>query len=303
LKALEVDPRHTGAYTNLGNVLKRQGRVDEAMAAYRAAIAYDPTHPEASKLLGLALLASARIEEAREVYRQWLDRDPGNAVAIHMLAACGGERTPARAADGYVRGMFDQMADHFDEHLLSLNYRAPELVAQVVTRRTGQVRGILRVLDAGCGTGLCGRFLRGYAVDLVGVDLSPRMLARAAEQRLYDRLVESELVAYLQGRQEVFDLLVCTDTLCYFGDLRALIAAVVGALIPGGLFVFTVERAHERSDGRGYALARHGRYVHTERYVREALEGAGFDAIEIEEAHLRDEARMPVAGLVCSART
>ena len=36
-----------------------------------------------------------------------------------------------------------------------------------------------RVLDAGCGTGLCGPLLRPYAKRLVGVDLSSGMLERA----------------------------------------------------------------------------------------------------------------------------
>jgi len=40
------------------------------------------------------------------------------------------------------------------------------------------------VLDAGCGTGLCGPILRPYAAGLVGVDLSEGMLKVAAEAPL-----------------------------------------------------------------------------------------------------------------------
>ena len=38
----------------------------------------------------------------------------------------------------------------------------------------------LDVLDAGCGTGLCGPLVAPYARRLVGVDLSEAMLARPA---------------------------------------------------------------------------------------------------------------------------
>lgn len=47
----------------------------------------------------------------------------------------------------------------------------------------------LDILDAGCGTGLCADVLRPYAKSLVGVDLSPQMLALAAKQQIYDQLV------------------------------------------------------------------------------------------------------------------
>ena len=49
-----------------------------------------------------------------------------------------------------------------------------------VEREFGNRSGSWDVLDAGCGTGLCGPGLRGRAGRLVGVDLSPEMLKRAA---------------------------------------------------------------------------------------------------------------------------
>lgn len=34
----------------------------------------------------------------------------------------------------------------------------------------------MRILDLGCGTGLCGAWFTDYAKDLVGVDISPNMI-------------------------------------------------------------------------------------------------------------------------------
>ncbi|MEH3153972.1 MAG: class I SAM-dependent methyltransferase [Gordonia paraffinivorans] len=46
-----------------------------------------------------------------------------------------------------------------------------------------QVRGVGLVLDAGCGPGRIAGFLRDRGVEVAGIDLSPRMIDHAREQR------------------------------------------------------------------------------------------------------------------------
>ena len=55
------------------------------------------------------------------------------------------------------------------------------------------------VLDLGCGTGLAALPFRPFSDWVVGVDLSPAMLAQARKKGLYDRLIESEAMAFLAG--------------------------------------------------------------------------------------------------------
>src|SRR3990170_1167071 len=45
--ALERDPRLVEAYNNLGNVLRHQGRADEALACYERALTVKPDFAEA----------------------------------------------------------------------------------------------------------------------------------------------------------------------------------------------------------------------------------------------------------------
>ena len=78
----------------------------------------------------------------------------------------------------------------------------------------------LDVLDAGCGTGLCGPLVAPYARRLTGVDLSAGMLAQAKEKNVYDALMKGELTEYLRDSREAFDLIVSADTLVYFGGLE-----------------------------------------------------------------------------------
>jgi len=151
----------------------------------------------------------------------------------------------------------------------------------------------LDVLDAGCGTGLCGPLLAPYARRLVGVDLSERMLAQARAREVYDELIKGELTDHLRASAGMFDAIVSADTLVYFGPLEEVVQAAEGALRPGGHVVFTVEEQPES----GYSLSVNGRYRHARQYVERTLVTAGLNA-EIEAAELRLEAGDPVQGLV-----
>src|SRR6185437_7082849 len=106
-----------------------------------------------------------------------------------------------------------------DESLADLDYQAPRLIAEAFARAWPVARAELDVLDAGCGTGLCGAFLREYSRMLVGVDLSAGMLERAARRALYDQLCNEELTRFLREHPSSYDAIVSADTLCYFGAL------------------------------------------------------------------------------------
>jgi len=238
------------------------------------------------------------VDAAVRIYEDWIKEDPADPVARHMLAACTGRDVPARASDAFVAHTFDSFASSFDSKLQRLSYRAPALVAAMLEDSGVSPAKQLDVLDAGCGTGFCGPLVVPYARRLTGVDLSEGMLAQAKEKGVYDDLVTSELTEYLDAHRGAFDLIVSADTLVYFGDLTGVASAAARALRPGGLLIFTLERAG--SDVGEFRLEMHGRYSHAQAYVEEVLSTAGFMA-EIRHAELRMEAGVPVAGLVVFA--
>ncbi|MFA5083109.1 MAG: tetratricopeptide repeat protein [Hydrogenophilaceae bacterium] len=299
LHALELRPDFADAYCNMANLRVDQGRTAEAAYYGCHAITLDPRHAPSRKILAFAYFKLGEMDKAIAVYREWLAEEPDNPIARHHLAACTGENVPLRADDAYVEASFDAFASSFDANLELLNYRAPELVAQAVSRVHPQPAKQLRILDAGCGTGLCGPHLAPYAAGLVGVDLSAQMLDRAAARRVYDELVKAELTAYLGAAVTAFDLVVSADTLCYFGDLEAVMRAAHAALDQGGALIFTVEEADDAD--AGYRINPHGRYSHTLKYVEEVLAFAGFGAVQHERVILRNEAGRPVAGLTIIA--
>jgi predicted TPR repeat methyltransferase len=243
-----------------------------------------------------------RTEEAVAVVEQWLSHEPASPIACHFLAAYTGRDLPARAADEYIRSTFDHFARTFDTKLQHLEYHAPEMVAAAVAKALGGPQGNLDVLDAGCGTGWCGPLLRPYAGRLSGVDLSPAMLERARARQVYDHLIEGELTAHLQAAADRYDLVASADTLVYFGDLRPVFAAAAAALRRGGLLIFTLERAiRDDAEGQGFFLQRHGRYCHSEDYVRSRLAEAGLSIREMTFGILRKELGEAVHGILATA--
>jgi predicted TPR repeat methyltransferase len=296
-RAIEIEPGHIDAYTNLGILLNAAGRTEEAAACYCKVITLRPKHREARRLLALAHCVLGEVGEAIRIFEDWLNEEPDDPIARHMLAACTGRDMPQRASDGYVERTFDGFAASFESKLQRLSYRAPALVAEALEQSDLVASKRLAVLDAGCGTGLCGPLIAPYARRLTGVDLSGGMLAHAKAKNLYDELTKSELTEYLRANRDAFDLIVSADTLVYFGDLERVVEAAAGALRRNGLFVFTLEHATGAAPETGYRLELHGRYSHCRAYVKRLLVDAGLQP-EIAEADLRLESGVPVAGLV-----
>jgi predicted TPR repeat methyltransferase len=303
-KAIELNPRHGETYHNLANLLREEEDVEGAVRNYNRAVelyADQRGRSRASSNLASTLSEAGQTEEAEKVVREWLAREPGNPTAHHLLAALTQKDVPARASDEYVRELFDSFAGSFEDVLDNLRYRAPKLVGERLQRLFPEPAGDKRVLDAGCGTGFAGEFVRPYAERLIGIDLSSVMLEKAGEKNLYDELEVAEATAYLVAAPGEFDLIISVDTLCYFGDLDEVIAGARSALKPGGTICFSVEKTEVSGGGSGFQLVVSGRYAHQRPYVEATLAHHGFTSIEFEEAVLRLENGQPVMGYVVSA--
>jgi predicted TPR repeat methyltransferase len=300
-QAIARDALDVGNYYSLAAAYKDLDRLDDAAETLHQALAIRP-EAEGFRLLGQVLRWLRCTDGAAANYQSWLRIEPDNPIARHMLAACTLSEVPARASDAFVTTMFDGLAGSFDEALHRIEYRAPALVGRALLRAAGEPRQELDIVDIGCGTGLLAPYLRPYARRLVGVDLSPKMLAQAAKRALYDESVVAELGSFLRASPAGFDVVASSDTLVYFGDLGEVLAAARRSLRPGRMLIFTLEHEAKAETPAGYRIHPHGRYSHTEPYVRRALTEAGFDLVEVEKANLRREGAAYVEGLVVTAR-
>lgn len=295
IRATNLAPKMAEAWFNLGILFRRKRRPEDALRSFRTVLDSNPRFSGAYESLGLLLYRMGRNDHAADVYRKWLEVEPGNPVARHMWSATSGQSVPIRADARYVAKVFDEFASSFDASLKSLDYAAPQLLSAALAERIDFGRGNLDVLDAGCGTGLCGLLLRSSAKTLTGVDLSKGMLAKARARKVYDELAEQELCSFMRSRPASFDLVNCADTLVYFGALDEALNAARVCLRPRGFFGFTVE-AEPADSPESFSIHAHGRYGHSAAYVSAVMRDSGFVAIERESVVLRKERGLDVQG-------
>lgn len=93
---------------NRGNVLVKEGRLDEAIKYFRRVLRFDPSFAEAANNLGNALASQGDMDEAMRYYEECLRIDPGFARAHNNLAIILIQK-----------GKFEEAIGHYQESLRS----------------------------------------------------------------------------------------------------------------------------------------------------------------------------------------
>jgi predicted TPR repeat methyltransferase len=299
-RALELQPGNVAALLNLGTSLTRLKRADRAVEVCRQVCALSPDMAESHFALGLALELAGLQDAAIGELEEAVQRKPEAAEWRYHLAASKGCTAPAIAPADYVASLFDAYAARFDEHLRgSLQYRTPEYIRQAVDIEAAEAH--LDVLDLGCGTGLCGGLFRPAAKRLVGIDLSAEMIRAAESRNLYDELHVTDIVGFLRGREEEFDIILAADVFVYIGDLAETFALVRAALKTAGRFAFSVEaveEADESPETADYHLNATRRYAHSWKYLRRLASEFEFNEGYAQRVPLRTQAGVRVLGWV-----
>jgi len=86
-KALEINPRDVEALNELGVAMLREGRVDQAASQFRRALEIAPDKAETHINLGVAFLQQQKAEEAASHFQRALKVEPNNPLARENLAA------------------------------------------------------------------------------------------------------------------------------------------------------------------------------------------------------------------------
>ena len=105
-KALQLNLKDAEAYVGIGNVLNAQGKPDEAVAAYRKAIEFDPKYAKAYNSLGNVLSDQKKLDEAVAAYRKAIEFDPKYAIAYNNLGiALRGQKKLDEAVAAYQKAI------------------------------------------------------------------------------------------------------------------------------------------------------------------------------------------------------
>ncbi|WP_191085146.1 methyltransferase domain-containing protein [Roseococcus microcysteis] len=279
------------------------GDPHKAIALIEGALGRQQGEAALYSVLGQARQRLGQQEAAAEAYAEAARLDPADTYLQHLAAAMtNAGAAPDRASDRYVADVFDGYANRFEAALFALGYRVPGVMLKLIEGQGYAPGGrhLGDVLDLGCGTGLMGATLHDMLGGrLVGVDLSPRMLEEARAKCVYTELRCAEITAAMAADTTLYDLILLSDVLCYFGRLDAVLGAVASRLKPGGLVALSIESG--AAEG-GWELQASARYRHDPGYLRAVLERAGLATLEFREETLRWEGEATVPGVIALVR-
>lgn len=99
-KSIEMDPYYSEYYNEVGNILQRAERYEEAHAMYDLAIEYSAPYPEVHYNRGVCLVAMGRADEALACFVLSLELNPAQPELLAL-------RAELREADGDIDGALE----------------------------------------------------------------------------------------------------------------------------------------------------------------------------------------------------
>ncbi|CAO2653656.1 Nn.00g030670.m01.CDS01 [Neocucurbitaria sp. VM-36] len=161
------------------------------------------------------------------------------------------------------RALYDEWASTYDSDMTLHDFIAPRLVAEAVARGlklnhvSDKPLTDLRLVDAGCGTGLVGVELAKLgAKEIVGLDISEGMLDVARKTGVYGDLKITDLTKRLDADVGAYDALTCCGTFTHGHLGPEPLGEFVRVVKTGGVVVATVLDSHWVDKGFEDAVAK-----------------------------------------------
>ena len=294
LKVVQFNPNHFSAYNNLGIVFKEMGDLNKAKECYEKVLKINPNHVNAYYNLGNTLFSLRDFEKAKNVYQSALKLNPNDKYLSHMISSLSGKNEKTAPLE-YVVNVFDNFANKFDDFLTkNLKYKVPEKLLKLLRKNSPKDKKFENVLDIGCGTGLSGSVFRNISEYLIGVDVSKKMINKAEDKKIYDKIIQDDVVNYLNKTSINFDLFVSTDVFIYVGDLDKIFSLISLRSNPGAKFCFSLEK----NTNEDFKLLQSARYSHSKKYIKRLADKYNFSINNYEETEIRFELNSSLPGYI-----
>lgn len=282
------------SYFNMGVIFMNKNRNKDAIQYFEQAAKSNPDYLPIYVNLGAIYLKLNNVDMAIKNYKKALELKPNDVEIKHILSAISEEKTPEAAPKEYLEHLFNQYSSFYDQHLTKhLQYKVPEALYNMIEEETEIEAPIWKILDLGCGTGLCGEYFKKIAKELIGIDVSSKMIEVAKEKNIYDNLIVGDIQTHIDKYKE-FDLIIAADVFTYIGELSILFHKIHETLKPGGFFAFSVEK----TETEPYELQKTIRYAHSKKYLKSLIEKNNFIEHRFDNLVLRKQYQRPIEGFL-----
>ena len=266
---------------DLGCDFSDNGQWMDAAFRFRVTVYLKPGFAKAWYNLGCCYFRLGKMPQAEQALKRALKINPNDQDAIMMLAMVAPNAVPAHLRPqtlppAMITGFFSNVASRYDAFELQNQYRGGIAVEQQVHPLLGN-RSI-NLIDLGCGSGIAARPWRGSAAQIIGVDVTPNMVAQAEtvtinNQKLYNHVLVGDVRALPESIGPASaDLVLAVNVAQFVGELSGVMRSVARVLKSDGFFALTVEAFTSQA---GFGLTADGRFGHSAAYVRQAAAEAG----------------------------
>jgi predicted TPR repeat methyltransferase len=162
-------------------------------------------------------------------------KDVGNKIPIYKL----------KETDEVMK-YYDEwgMQNKYDQDMVDWNYTGPKESVNVFKKYA--LNKNIKILDAGCGTGLVGVELKKFDyLNIEGIDLSKKLLD-LVPQNLYKKLQQADLNKKIMSVDNNYDAVMCVGTFTFGHVKPPALNEFVRITKNNGLICFTInEGIHE----------------------------------------------------------
>jgi predicted TPR repeat methyltransferase len=271
---IKYNSKDVDALTGMAYICLEQNKFTETITLVDQALSIEKNSSQLYYFSALANYRIGNIEKAKHFLNKSKTCFP-NYGSINNLEKSI-ELSELEQSDSHhlnIKYKFDRNAPEYDKGRDQANYDTPKLIYNEVKRlKQGNFN---RILDLGCGTGLSGELFRKESRYLCGVDLSSEMMKLALQRKIYDKLIEMDIVEYLSSCQPTsYDIVIASSVFIYFGKLDQLFVQIERILNNNGVLCFDLN-LDENSENFSVFTLNGMQFKHGRNYVRNCADEAG----------------------------
>ena len=295
LKSLLIK-KNPYTFNNIANSYKGMGNNKEAINNLLQAIKIEKNSPKIYFNLAEMFLSIGDLNNSKKFFNKTIELDQNNEAANFKMDLLNG-KLKGEFPKNYLKNYFNDYAETFEKHLISdLHYSIPIVFSKIINDKYGINYSFKKILDLGCGTGLCGNQIKNKYQSLTGIDISIEMLKKAKEKSIYSELHCCDIINFLTKTNEKYELIIAGDVLIYIGNLSEFFRLCSSVMTENARFIFSIEVEKTKN----YSAKLTGRYSHNYNYIKKLTQQNNLIIEFSENTKIRKEKNKWVVGKVFS---